>query len=144
MRRTANTSVSPTIGMVVAVTGKTVFGPAWAAAGVVAAAPAIASAPVGSTALRAILSMDVLSSLRFLSSRKGPRQARALPYILSAGSVLDLGRQLAAIGRELGHHLLVQPDVHAGGVVGVAGVAQLLGEFLARRETGIDVERLHE
>src|SRR5205085_8933135 len=45
---------------------------------------------------------------------------------------------------KLGHHLLVQPDVHAGGIVGVAGVAELLGKLLARRETGVDVERLHQ
>src|SRR5689334_397649 len=57
-------------------------------------------------------------------------------------SVLDLGRQLAAIGGELGHHLLVQPDVHARGVVGVTAIAELLGQLLARSEAGIDVERL--
>ncbi len=50
------------------------------------------------------------------------------------GSVLDLRRQLAAVGCELGHHLLVQPDIHARGIVGVAGIAELLGEFFARGE----------
>src|SRR6202022_4998940 len=59
-------------------------------------------------------------------------------------SVLDLGRQLAAIGSELGHHLLVQPDIHAGGIVGVAGIAEFLGELLARGKAGVDVERLHQ
>jgi hypothetical protein len=38
----------------------------------------------------------------------------------------------------------MQPDIHAGGIVGVAGVAELLGELLARRDAGIDVERLHQ
>src|SRR5438105_961400 len=47
-------------------------------------------------------------------------------------------------GRGLAHHLLVQPDVHAGGIIGVAGVAELLGELLAGRKAGIDVERLHQ
>src|SRR5262245_31495522 len=59
-------------------------------------------------------------------------------------SVLDLRRQLAAVGGELGHHLLVQPDVHAGGIIGVAGVAELLGKLLARREAGVEVESLHQ
>jgi hypothetical protein len=58
--------------------------------------------------------------------------------------VLDLGRQLAAIRRKLGHHLLVQPDVHAGGIIAVAGVTEFLGKLLAGAEAGIDVKRLHQ
>jgi len=76
--------------------------------------------------------------------KKGPAMTRALVVTAIVRSVLDLGRQLAAIGRELGHHLLVQPDVHAGRIVGVAGVAELLGELLARGEAGVDIERLHQ
>jgi hypothetical protein len=49
--------------------------------------------------------------------------------------LLDFGRQLATIRREFGHHLLVQPDVHAGGIIAVAGVAEFLGKFFARGKT---------
>ena len=59
---------------------------------------------------------------------------RASIRVYSTCSVLDFRRQLAAIGRELRHHLLVQPDIHARGIIGVAGIAELLGKFLARGE----------
>src|SRR5690242_2811370 len=75
---------------------------------------------------------------------KRPAPGAGLIVWLAIASVLDLRRQLAAIGGELAHHLLVQPDVHAGGIIGVAGVAELLGKLLARREAGVDVERLHQ
>lgn len=35
-------------------------------------------------------------------------------------SVFHVGRQLTAIGCELSNHLLMQPDVHRRGIVGVA------------------------
>ena len=75
--------------------------------------------------------------------QRRPASPRAFAVVDEA-SVLDFRRQLAAIGGELGHHLLVQPDVHARGIIAVAGVAELLGELLARREARIDVERLHQ
>src|SRR5258707_15887765 len=53
--------------------------------------------------------------------------------------VLDLRRQLAAVRSELRHHLLVQPDVHARGIVGVAGVTELLRKFFARGKAGVDI-----
>src|SRR5262245_26960878 len=136
MRRTAKTSVSPTMGIVVAAIGKIDFGPVCASACVVAAAPASASAPVVRMVLRSSWSMGILPLLFFVVAvtKKARAEARALSVTGRKRSVLDLRRQLAAIGRELGHHLLVQPDVHAGGIVGVAGVAELLGKFLARRE----------
>src|SRR3954466_10525744 len=110
MRRTANTSVSPTIGMVVAATGKIDFGPACAWAGVVVAAPASASAPVARTARRSRWSMGVLllALVGCCRPRKRPAPGGGL-IAWSIVSVLDLRRQLAAIGGELGHHLLVQP-----------------------------------
>src|SRR3954471_20540494 len=61
MRRTWNTSVSPTIGIVTAGTGNIAFGPACAAAGSLrVAAPASASAPVARMLRRSMLSMGVL------------------------------------------------------------------------------------
>ncbi|GCC45023.1 hypothetical protein chiPu_0028860, partial [Chiloscyllium punctatum] len=74
------------------------------------------------------------------------RTGREGPARLKAGrsSGLDVGRQLAAIGGELGHHLLMQPDIHGGGVVGIAGVVQLLRELLARRKARVEAERLHQ
>ena len=72
------------------------------------------------------------------------RTMRASIRVYSTCSVLDFRRQLAAIGRELRHHLLVQPDIHARGIIGVAGIAELLGKLLPRGKTGIDVERLHQ
>jgi hypothetical protein len=44
--------------------------------------------------------------------------------------VLDLRRQLAAVGGKLDHDLLVQPDVHGGGIIAVAGVTELLRKLL--------------
>src|SRR5215204_2867814 len=59
-------------------------------------------------------------------------------------SCLEIVRHLAAARRKLGHDLLVQPDVHGCGVVRVAGVAQLLGEVLARGEAAVEIEQLHQ
>ncbi len=69
-----------------------------------------------------------------------PKKARRLAGLLISSDdppvacrlVLDLRRQLAAVGGEFRHHLLVQPDVHAGGIIAVAGVTEFLREFLAR------------
>src|SRR6202051_53720 len=68
MRRTGNTPASPTIGIVVAGTGKIGFGVAWASARLgCEAAPASASAPVASIVLRSTVFMAFsLSSLLFL------------------------------------------------------------------------------
>src|SRR4051794_30383579 len=124
MRRTWNTSVSPTIGMVTAGTGNMAFGPACAAAGaLLAAAPASAKAPVVSMLRRSMRSMGVLLSVcwfgrvldRLMPSgnpaldqgatdEKGPHDAGLCCVASSAGSVLDLRRQLAAIGCEFCHH----------------------------------------
>src|ERR1700681_3681184 len=67
------------------------------------------------------------------AKQKGPRKAG--PHDVSTDvdrSDLEIGRQLAAIGGELSQHLLVQPDVHGRGIIGVASVMKLLGQFLAR------------
>ena len=45
-----------------------------------------------------------------------------------ARSAEQARRHLAAIGGELAHHFLVQPDVHRGAVVRAACVAELLRE----------------
>src|SRR5207249_7384419 len=68
---TGNTSVSPTIGIVVVPTGKIDFGPACAAAVPASTpAPASASAPVARMVLRSTLLIGVLLVLRvFLSAR---------------------------------------------------------------------------
>src|SRR5436305_7054020 len=52
--------------MVMAATGNIGFGPAWAAAGRLCAAPASASAPVARMVLRSMLSMSVLLSAGFI------------------------------------------------------------------------------
>src|ERR1700761_7491175 len=161
MRRTGNTPVSPAIGIVVAGTAKMGFGPDWASAGTVCvAAPANASALEARMVLRSTVFMGifpVLLLLERLSSPASParqdavavkKKARARAGLseLMRGdrSPFDVGWQLAAVGGELGHHLLVQPDVHAGGIVGVAGVAEFFRQFLACGKTGIDIERFHQ
>jgi hypothetical protein len=40
--------------------------------------------------------------------------------------------------------MLVQPDVHGRGVIHVAGIVQLLCEFLARAEAAAEVQQLHQ
>jgi hypothetical protein len=42
------------------------------------------------------------------------------------------------------HHLLVQPDVHGGGIAGIPGVVQFLRQFLAGLQAGIDVQQLKQ
>src|SRR6185312_579885 len=154
--------------MVVVPTGKIDLGPAWAAAAPgCAAEPASASAPVAKMVLRSISLMGASSLFCLLVRRlysvfatKGipfalccvaiaaKRKARVAVglSIRASGeaSVLDLGRQLATVGGQLGHDLLVQPDIHAGGIVAVARVAKFLRELLACRKARIDVERLHQ
>jgi hypothetical protein len=49
-----------------------------------------------------------------------------------------------AVRGKLPHHLLVQPDIHAGGIIGIAGVAEFPGKLLARSKAGVDIERLHQ
>src|SRR5215831_4539467 len=53
-------------------------------------------------------------------------------------SVLELVGDASAVLLELGDHLLVQPDVHRRRVVGVAAVAELLGELLACGEAAVE------
>src|ERR1700733_14821397 len=161
MRRTGNTSVSPAIGIVVAGTAKMGFGPDWALAGIVCvAAPASANALEARMVLRSTVFMGIFPVLllleRLSSSPSSARQdavavkkkarARAgLPELTRSDRLpFNVGWQLAAIGSEFGHHLLVQPDIHAGRVVGVAGVAKFFRQLLARGKTGIDIERLHQ
>src|SRR5437763_10852132 len=108
MRRTWNTSVSSTIGIVVIGTAKIGFGPACAAAGTAAPAAAVsASAPVASSVRRSSEVMALFPSLLLLLAN-GKARAGHGPLALKVEeihSVLDLRRQLAAIGGELGHYL---------------------------------------
>ncbi len=61
MRRTGNTSLSPTIGMVTAGTANSGFAPACAAAGaLIAVAPARAAAPVARIVLRSMTEVSFL------------------------------------------------------------------------------------
>src|SRR6201988_3125982 len=88
--------------MVVVATGKIDFGPAWASAGVVAAAPASASAPVARMVLRSSWSMGVLPLLLLLWLRKRPAPIAGLPVcwrkrqcLISGGSLPPLAASLA-------------------------------------------------
>src|ERR1700722_1688736 len=161
MRRTGNTPASPAIGIVVAGTVKMGFGSDWASAGTVCvAAPASANALEARMVLRSTVFMGIFPVLLLLERLSSPaslarqdavavkKKARAragLPELTRGDrSPFDVGWQLATIGSELGHHLLVQPDVHAGGVAGVAGVAKFLRQLLARGKTGMDIARLHQ
>ena len=72
------------------------------------------------------------------SAPKARRRASALGRAFTC-SLLEVGRHLAAVRGELLHHLLVQPDVHRRRIVHVAGVAELLGELLARAEAAVEI-----
>ena len=63
--------------------------------------------------------------------------ADLLAVFLIALLVLDLRWQLASVGRKLGHYLLVQPDIHARGIVGVAGVTELLRRVELRQRSSL-------
>src|SRR5258705_8437504 len=74
----------------------------------------------------------------------------ALDILLARGTVaiprsmLQIGRNFAAIRGQFGHHLLVQPNIHAGGVAGITGVAEFHGKLLASAQAGVNVERFHQ
>src|SRR5258707_10313011 len=101
MRRTWNTSVSPTIGMVIAATGNIGFGPACAAAGRLCAAPASASAPVARMVRRSTVSIGVLLRLILLLRAYLDRQpALDNPALgLGAGTSKKAREMLAFRGR---------------------------------------------
>src|SRR5262249_41484457 len=54
------------------------------------------------------------------------------------------GRDLSSGFRNFHHDLLVQPDVDCSSIVFVAGVVQFFCKLLARRETAVELEKLHE
>src|SRR6516162_5391754 len=58
--------------------------------------------------------------------------------------VPQIGRDFAAILRELNHDLFVQPDVHGRTVFGVAGIVQFFCQLLSRTEATIEFEQLHK
>jgi hypothetical protein len=51
---------------------------------------------------------------------------------------------LAAVLRELLHHLLVQPDIHRRRIVRVTAIVQFGSKLFARREARVEIEKLHE
>ncbi len=104
----------------------------------------------GATALVApACRADVSASLQAWRLREPvAASANAMPLSaarrLQQGSVLQVGRHLAAVFFQLVHHLLVQPDVHGRGIALVAGVVQLVGQVLARLQAAVDVQQLHQ
>ena len=50
----------------------------------------------------------------------------------------------ATVVRDLSDHHLVKPDVHGGGIAGVTGIVKIFGKFLARRETAVHADKLHQ
>ena len=50
-------------------------------------------------------------------------------------------RQLAAVSCKYHHDLFVKPDIHRGGIIGIAIVVKLLCEFLTRKETAVYGQR---
>src|SRR5580704_5417339 len=72
-------------------------------------------------------------------------------YAESLGAVVaqipfspQIAWQLAAIGCKYYHDLFVKPDIHRGGIIGIAIVVKLLCEFLTRKETAIYGQKLHQ
>uniref|UniRef100_A0A0N4ZD58 LigA n=1 Tax=Parastrongyloides trichosuri TaxID=131310 RepID=A0A0N4ZD58_PARTI len=70
------------------------------------------------------------------------RGAVAHPLAPQRGS--EIGGQLAAVVADLLDHLLVQPDIHAGAVRLVAGIAQFVGQLLALSQRGLQADQLHQ
>src|SRR5581483_10479714 len=162
MRRTGNVPFSPAIGMVTGGTSKIGLTSDCACAVRTAAAPpASASAPDANSDLRSTVFISRLRNQVILtgylppvpyvgklvaaaSPKKKARRSGPSAIESETCSPFDVGRQFSAVGGKLRHHLLVQPDVHGGGIIGVAGISQLLRQILARGEAGIDVERFHQ
>ena len=53
-------------------------------------------------------------------------------------------RQLTAVSCKYHHDLFVKPDIHRGGIIGIAIVVKLLCEFLTRKETSVYGQELHQ
>jgi hypothetical protein len=51
--------------------------------------------------------------------------------------MLQVRRNLAAIRHDLRNDLFVKPDIHVGGVIGIAGIFKLLRKLLARVQTRV-------
>src|SRR5580704_13134682 len=72
-------------------------------------------------------------------------------YAESLGAVVaqipfspQIAWQLATIGCKYHHDLFVKPDIHRGGIIGIAIVVKLLCEFLTRKETAVYGQELHQ
>jgi hypothetical protein len=59
-------------------------------------------------------------------------------------SGFQISRHLAAVLGDFLHDLAMQPDVHLGAVVHVAGVVKLSGQLLPGLQAAVEVERLHQ
>jgi hypothetical protein len=57
---------------------------------------------------------------------------------------LETIRHLAAALGELGHDLPVQPEIHLGGAIEGAGIAEFLCQLLARAEAAVQFQQLYQ
>lgn len=58
--------------------------------------------------------------------------------------VQEFLRNFAAIFGKFSQHFLVQPHIHGGRIVGVAGVMQFSRELFARSETAVHADEFHQ
>src|SRR3954453_4735962 len=76
--------------------------------------------------------------------RRAPSRTSSERPVAAALLCLETIRHLAAGLGELGYDLPVQPEVHLGGAIERAGVAELLCQLLARAETAFQFQQLHQ
>src|SRR3954471_1013742 len=76
--------------------------------------------------------------------RRAPSRTSSERPVAAAALCLETIRHLAAALGELGHDLPVQPEVHLGGAIEGAGVAELLRQLLARTEAAVQFQQLHQ
>src|SRR5262245_10724191 len=84
--------------------------------------------------------------MKFYLLRMAIRRSPTKMCGLSQVESLNLERvgNFATVFGELDHYLLVQPDIHLGGVVRIASVIQLLCQLLACRNAAVEIEQLHQ
>src|SRR5262245_43652299 len=84
--------------------------------------------------------------MKFYLLRMAIRRSPTKMCGLSQVESLNLERvgNFATVFGELDHYLLVQPDIHLGGVVRIASVIQLLCQLFACRNAAVEIEQLHQ
>ena len=76
--------------------------------------------------------------------RRAPSRTSSERPVAASLLCLETIRHLAAALGELDHDLPVQPEIHLGGAIEGAGIAEFLCQLLARAEAAVQFQQLHQ